>query len=462
MVGRSNVGKSTLINALLKQRLARTSAAAGKTRLLNFYRVTFDRFAPVSRLYLVDLPGYGYARGGEEAQEELPGSPRELLRRRDAAGSSAAARRRPPPGLPQDVAAWDWIRTFTTHAARNDDTGTASDPLTAAVVATKIDKLSRADRRRALDKWTRQLNAPVLPVSAATGEGMNDLWTLIVRLLRPQPAPHPTTGPAARRPAPAGRPAPAPAPAPDQPQQRAEQPQQQRAEQPQQQRPERPGARRAPRARQSRRRRRPSRPPEPARPAGTAAGTARAGRTAGTGRNGPSGPNEKGRRAGNAGRRPRHAQGHGRDRAHAPGQGAGSPQRHRPAQAGADLRDPARPGREERLHLLGRRPRAAARRLRLPARPRLQLPGRPRRRLRLAVADPQVRPAHRRHRLRPDPAAQGRRALLRPDQGRSRQLRAARSDAREGVLREPDAALSAGALQARDRRPTTCRRASST
>jgi GTP-binding protein len=195
MVGRSNVGKSTLINALLKQRLARTSAAAGKTRLLNFYRVTFDRFAPVTRLYLVDLPGYGYARGGEEAQEEF------RLRLDSYFGGAT----RPAavlqlvdvrhPGLPQDVAAWDWIRTLTTHAARTDDTGTASDPLTAAVVATKIDKLSRADRRRALDKWTRQLNAPVLPVSAATGEGMNDLWTLIVRLLRPQPALPPTTGP---------------------------------------------------------------------------------------------------------------------------------------------------------------------------------------------------------------------------------------------------------------------------
>jgi GTP-binding protein len=201
MVGRSNVGKSTLINALLKRRLARTSAAAGKTRLLNFYRVTFDRFAPVSRLYLVDLPGYGYARGGEEAQEEFrlrldsyfggASRPAAVLQLVDARH----------PGLPQDVAAWDWIRTFTTHAARNDDTGTASHPLTAAVVATKIDKLSRADRRRALDTWTRQLNAPVLPVSAATGEGMTDLWTLIVRLLRPQPAPHPTphptTGPSA-------------------------------------------------------------------------------------------------------------------------------------------------------------------------------------------------------------------------------------------------------------------------
>ena len=172
MVGRSNVGKSTLINALLKQRLARTSAAAGKTRLLNFYRVTFDRFAPVSRLYLVDLPGYGYARGGEDGAGGVSAPPATVIsavRRRPAAVLQLVDARHP--GLPQDVAAWNWIRTLTTHAARNDDTGTASDPLTAAVVATKIDKLSRADRRRALDKWTRQLNAPVLPVSAATGEG---------------------------------------------------------------------------------------------------------------------------------------------------------------------------------------------------------------------------------------------------------------------------------------------------
>jgi GTP-binding protein len=211
MVGRSNVGKSTLINALLKLRLARTSAAAGKTRLLNFYRVTFDRFAPVPRLYLVDLPGYGYARGGEAAQETF----RVLLEGYFGGASRPAAVLQlvdaRHPGLPQDVAAWDWIHALTTHAARNDDTGTASDPLTAAVVATKIDKLSRADRRRALDKWTRQLNAPVLPVSAATGEGLTDLWTLIVSLLRPQLAakkgpnppippsgPNPPSGPSSR------------------------------------------------------------------------------------------------------------------------------------------------------------------------------------------------------------------------------------------------------------------------
>ena len=77
------------------------------------------------------------------------------------------------------------------------------------------------------------------------------------------------------------------------------------------------------------------------------------------------------------------------------------------------------------------------------------LPG-PGRHLRLAVADPQVRPADRRHGLRPDPAAEGRGALLRADQGRGGQLRGARPGARQAVLREPDAALSAGALRARD------------
>src|ERR671930_2486909 len=60
LVGRSNVGKSSLINALVRKPLARTSAAPGKTRLANFYRVQRGTSPP---LYLVDLPGYGYARG---------------------------------------------------------------------------------------------------------------------------------------------------------------------------------------------------------------------------------------------------------------------------------------------------------------------------------------------------------------------------------------------------------------
>src|SRR5262245_56897009 len=62
MVGRSNVGKSTLINALVRRTLARTSARPGKTRLLNAYRI---RLSNGGRFMLVDLPGYGYA-GREE------------------------------------------------------------------------------------------------------------------------------------------------------------------------------------------------------------------------------------------------------------------------------------------------------------------------------------------------------------------------------------------------------------
>ena len=68
LVGRSNVGKSTLINALVRQRVARTSAAPGKTRLANIYRVARGGANP---FYLVDLPGYGYARGGRASAVEF-------------------------------------------------------------------------------------------------------------------------------------------------------------------------------------------------------------------------------------------------------------------------------------------------------------------------------------------------------------------------------------------------------
>ncbi len=115
LVGRSNVGKSSLINALVRRTIARTSAAPGKTRLINLYRLTFDRFAPVDRLYLVDLPGFGYARGGEPARAGFAA----LMEEYFGAGSPADgfgpsvtllvvdARH---PGLPQDVAAWNGCR----------------------------------------------------------------------------------------------------------------------------------------------------------------------------------------------------------------------------------------------------------------------------------------------------------------------------------------------------------------
>jgi GTP-binding protein len=180
MVGRSNVGKSSLINALTGLRLARTSAAPGKTRLVNIFRVAGATERP---FLLVDLPGYGYARGAKDRAFEAlteayflaaregrrgtgSGDTTELLR---AAILLVDSRH---PGLDNDVAAYDWL---------------AGLDLPAAVVATKIDKLTRAERTRAQRTLESAFNGPVLPVSATSGEGMKDLWRLIARLLSNHP-----------------------------------------------------------------------------------------------------------------------------------------------------------------------------------------------------------------------------------------------------------------------------------
>ena len=104
MVGRSNVGKSSLINALVRQPLARTSAAPGKTRLANFYRVQRGS-APA--LYLVDLPGYGYARGGDASAQEFEQLTEAYSRTRPGRTSACVllvdSRH---PGLESDLDAW--------------------------------------------------------------------------------------------------------------------------------------------------------------------------------------------------------------------------------------------------------------------------------------------------------------------------------------------------------------------
>jgi GTP-binding protein len=167
MVGRSNVGKSSLINALSRQRIARTSAAPGKTRLANVYRVARGSAGP---LYVVDLPGYGYARGdagGFGAITQAFFDPA----RQHGAGGGAPARIAAlllvdgrHPGLDSDREAWRWLQSIAAPCG---------------IVATKIDKLSRAERQRAIRQYEAVLEHPVLPVSAATGEGLDQLWTLI-------------------------------------------------------------------------------------------------------------------------------------------------------------------------------------------------------------------------------------------------------------------------------------------
>jgi GTP-binding protein len=182
LVGRSNVGKSSLINALAGRRIARTSAAPGKTRLANIYRVTVSG-TPPRRLYLVDLPGYGYARGGEAARAEFARIVQGYFRpsARPSAGPAGASEGRTAddrraallvvdarhPGLDSDLAAWEWL-------------GRLDRPF--GLVATKIDKLSRAGRARAMAAIEHAFGTAVLAVSAMDGEGMDDLWKLIVRL----------------------------------------------------------------------------------------------------------------------------------------------------------------------------------------------------------------------------------------------------------------------------------------
>ncbi len=199
MAGRSNVGKSTLLNALCRQKIARTSAAPGKTRLANVYRVTVGGGAPGTwGLYLVDLPGYGYARGGADSAAELaavaaayfagtrgtPGARNFSSAITDSQSMSpdAGLKSRAPsataalllvdsrhPGLDSDSQAAGWLRSMDVEFR---------------LVATKIDKLSRNERARNVKALELTLGMPPLAVSAASGEGLDALWKMIASLVR--------------------------------------------------------------------------------------------------------------------------------------------------------------------------------------------------------------------------------------------------------------------------------------
>jgi len=174
LVGRSNVGKSSLINALVRRPLARTSAAPGKTRLVNVYRVKRGSDDP---RYLVDLPGYGYAR----AARGTSGQAGRDAARKEFEALTAAYFARPGeravlllvdarhPGLASDMDAWEWLR---------------SQPFARRVVATKADKLTRAERARHGREFDTLFAMPVPLVSARTGEGLDDLWKMIASLPR--------------------------------------------------------------------------------------------------------------------------------------------------------------------------------------------------------------------------------------------------------------------------------------
>ncbi len=169
-IGRSNVGKSSLINSLCNRKnLARTSQTPGKTQTINFYKATLKITEPpaLKNFYLVDLPGYGYAKTSKTNRsiwakfidEYLKKSPQikfvcQLVDIRHA---------------PQDSD----LATFENILEKN---------LPVLIVATKSDKLSKNERAKNLAVIKKTFNIeelPILPYSSKNGEGHSDLLDVI-------------------------------------------------------------------------------------------------------------------------------------------------------------------------------------------------------------------------------------------------------------------------------------------
>ena len=162
--GRSNVGKSSLLNALLGgQDLARVSRTPGRTRLLNFFRVTIAAGARSIECMFVDLPGYGYAKVSKVVREQWGPMIEGYLRDRTSLCGLVLLidiRR----GEDEEIALVRWA----------EDLG-----LGVVAVATKMDKLPRGQRTQALRRLEALLGVPVRGCSATTGEGKDEVWKAI-------------------------------------------------------------------------------------------------------------------------------------------------------------------------------------------------------------------------------------------------------------------------------------------
>ncbi|AVX19840.1 MULTISPECIES: ribosome biogenesis GTP-binding protein YihA/YsxC [Carboxydocella] len=162
--GRSNVGKSSLINTLVQRKnLARTSSQPGKTQTINFYSVN-------DLLYLVDLPGYGFARVSR-AERERWGRFIEayLNQRRELVAVVLLVDIRHPPTR-DDVMMYDWLCYFNKPTL---------------VVATKADKISRGQWAKHLKIIRNELGLKpehqLLPFSAETRQGREEVWDWLAR-----------------------------------------------------------------------------------------------------------------------------------------------------------------------------------------------------------------------------------------------------------------------------------------
>ena len=156
-LGRSNVGKSSLINALIGQKgLAFTSSTPGRTQTINFYRIE-------NQLYFVDLPGYGYAKVPRGMTNEWKRLIDEYLTHRESLQMSFLILDARRGWMEKDLELKSWLE---------------SQDRKYLVVVTKMDKLNQAQQQRGMAA-IRKIVADPLPFSAVTGRGVREIWQAI-------------------------------------------------------------------------------------------------------------------------------------------------------------------------------------------------------------------------------------------------------------------------------------------
>ncbi len=160
-LGRSNVGKSSLINSLLGEKMAKTSSTPGRTRAINFFEVRRPG-APRAEMLFVDLPGYGYAKLPKELTAEWPKFIEPYLEQRPTLALCIILVDANVPPQQKDKQLVEWLQ----HVQR---------PY--AIIATKSDRLSGNKLTQSLQMLAMELQSErIVPFSARTGAGLDDLW----------------------------------------------------------------------------------------------------------------------------------------------------------------------------------------------------------------------------------------------------------------------------------------------